>query len=149
MLASYVWDPHQLYLINTLEKVQRRAARWVTSEYNPVSSVTYLLDQLNWKSLQSRRCVERLNLLYKVLYHNLPSIHLSEYFKPPSSTYIIPPTRTHAYQQSYFPRTMKLWNNLPNYIIEAKTLELFDNCILSLDLTFFLFCFEAPRCNQH
>jgi len=50
--ASYVWDPHQLYLINTLEKVQRCAARWVTSEYNPMSSVTYLLDQLNWKSLQ-------------------------------------------------------------------------------------------------
>ena len=88
--ASCVWDPHQLYLINTLEKVQCRAARWVASEYNPMSSVTYLLDQLHQKSLQNRRCVDRLNLLYRVLHHDLyhhdlPSIQLPEYFKPTTS----------------------------------------------------------------
>jgi len=55
--VSCVWDPHQLYLINALEKVQRHATRWVASNYNPMSGVTYLLDQLHWKSLQSRRCV--------------------------------------------------------------------------------------------
>ena len=140
--ASCVWDPHQLYLINTLEKVQRRAARWVASDYNPMSSVTYLLDQLHWKSLQSRRCIDRLNLLYRVLHHALPSIQLPEYFKPTSYPtrlhhqyrYIIPPTRTLAYQQSYFPGTIKQWNNLPNHIIDTESLEQFNNCIFGLDL---------------
>jgi len=50
--ASCVWDPHQQCIINALEKVQRCAARWVALEYNPTSGVTYLLDQLHWKSLQ-------------------------------------------------------------------------------------------------
>ena len=126
----------------TSEKVQRRAARWVASDYNPMSSVTYLLDQLHWKSLQSRRCIDRLNLLYRVLHHALPSIQLPEYFKPTSYPtrlhhqyrYIIPPTRTLAYQQSYFPRTIKQWNNLPNHIIDTESLEQFNNCIFGLDL---------------
>jgi len=64
--ASCVWDPHQQF--NILEKVQQRAARWVTSEYNSMSSAT------NWKTLQSRRNVSPLSLLYKVLHHDLLSI---------------------------------------------------------------------------
>ena len=65
----------------SLEKVQWRAARWVPSEYNSMSSVTHLLDQLNWKSLQSRRSVSRLTLLYKVLHQDLPSIKLPLHYK--------------------------------------------------------------------
>ena len=117
--ASCVWDPHQLYLINTLEKVQRRAARWVASDYNPMSSVTYLLDQLHWKSLQSRRCIDRLNLLYRVLHHALPSIQLPEYFKPTSYPtrlhhqyrYIIPPT---SYLQNYWFRRRQFYGTERN-----------------------------------
>jgi len=44
--AAPVWDP--FYNVDTymLEKVQRRAARWILSEYSRTSSVTTLLSTL-------------------------------------------------------------------------------------------------------
>ena len=49
--ASCVWDPHEIVNIQALEKVQRRAARWVLSEYGRHSSVTSMLAQLDWPTL--------------------------------------------------------------------------------------------------
>ena len=47
--ACVVWD---LYFyqsqVSVLEKVQRRAARWVLSDYSYHSSVSSMLEQLNW-----------------------------------------------------------------------------------------------------
>ena len=41
--ASAVWDPHTRTQINQIEKVQRRAARYVTNRYHNTSSVTDML----------------------------------------------------------------------------------------------------------
>ena len=53
--ASCVWDPHERVDINTIERVQRRGARFVKHRYHNRSSVTYLLEDLKWKSLDTRR----------------------------------------------------------------------------------------------
>ena len=50
--ASTVWSPWQNTLINNIEKIQRRAARYVTNDYNPYSSITQLLTALNWEPLE-------------------------------------------------------------------------------------------------
>ena len=50
--AACVWDPYQKYLTNNIEKIQRRAARWVLSNYRQQSNVTDMLHQLQWPSLQ-------------------------------------------------------------------------------------------------
>ena len=63
--AASVWDPHQAYLINKLEMVQRRAARFVMNDYAATSSVTSMLNNLQWSSLQQQRRSSRLTLLYK------------------------------------------------------------------------------------
>ena len=52
--CSTVWDPHLLKDNNKLEKVQRRAARWITSNYNWSSSVTSMLELLQWHTLTTR-----------------------------------------------------------------------------------------------
>ena len=49
--ASCVWDPHEIVNTQPLEKVQRRAARWVLSEYGRHSSVTSMLAQLGWPTV--------------------------------------------------------------------------------------------------
>ena len=49
--ASVCRDPHQQYLIDNIEKIQRRAARWVLSDYRQQSSVTNMLNQLHWPTL--------------------------------------------------------------------------------------------------
>ena len=56
--------------VSKIEMVQRRAARFVLRNYNRTSSVSDMLDQLGWKSLQSRRESMRLYMLYK-LYHGI------------------------------------------------------------------------------
>ena len=53
--AASVWDPHTQADIKTLEKVQRRAARWVTSRYRQTSCVDSILTDLDWPTLQNRR----------------------------------------------------------------------------------------------
>ena len=48
--ASCVWDPYYDKDINALEMVQRRAARWVTSNYDWRSgnSISSTLEDLQW-----------------------------------------------------------------------------------------------------
>ena len=66
--ASSVWDPHPDKLRKELEKVQNRAARFVTrnNDYE-TGSMTGILGQLKWESLKKRRKDNRLILLYKGL----------------------------------------------------------------------------------
>ena len=66
--GSSVWDPHTKCLQEELEKVQNRAARFVTRNYTfEQSSMTGILEQLKWESLKKRRTDNRLILLYKGL----------------------------------------------------------------------------------
>ena len=62
--ASVVWSPYTKDNINKIEKVQRRAARWVTNDYSSYSSVTDMLSNLGWRSLENRRTDTRLAMFY-------------------------------------------------------------------------------------
>ena len=53
--ACVVWDPHYQSQVSLLEKVQRHAARWVLSDYSYHSSVSSMLEQLNWLPLAKMR----------------------------------------------------------------------------------------------
>ena len=65
--GSSVWDPHTdkaLTLQEELEKVQNRAARFVTRNYvYETGSMTGIHGQLKWESLKKRRKDNRLILL--------------------------------------------------------------------------------------
>ena len=66
--GSSVWDPPGVVLQEELENVQKRAARFVTGNYNyETGSMTGILGQLKWESLKKRRKDNRLILLYKGL----------------------------------------------------------------------------------
>ena len=75
-------DPHQQYLIDNIEKIQRRAARWVLSDYRQQSSVTNMLNQLHWPTLQLRRYVSRLSQIHKIVYHHNTAINMPSYYMP-------------------------------------------------------------------
>ena len=76
--ASTVWSPHTDLDINKLESIQLRAARWVTCDYQYTSSMSKMLQDLNWRTLDQRRIDSRLVLLYKVTY-DLVAIPASDY----------------------------------------------------------------------
>ena len=66
--GSTVWDPQYNGLNDELENVQKRAARFVTRNYNyETGSMTGILEELKWETLQKRRKDNRLILLYKGL----------------------------------------------------------------------------------
>ena len=127
--VACVWDPCQLYLKKEIEKVQKRAVRWTLSDYSRYSSVTEMLSQLQWATLEQWRCITRILIFYKILYgHNFP-VQIPPYFlttQYPTRQYhpnhfILPPANTTQYQLSYFPRTIKDWNTLPLAIIESPS----------------------------
>ena len=68
--SATIWDPHLKKDINSLDKIQRRGARFVKSDYRWRSSVTAMLDDLGWRDLDLRRKDMRLTLLFKVLNHS-------------------------------------------------------------------------------
>ena len=74
--ASCVWDPYESKLVKQLEMVQRRAARWVTNRFHNTSSVTDMLRDLSWQSLEQRRTQNRLCMFYTI-HHDLVAIHPS------------------------------------------------------------------------
>ena len=135
--VASVWDPYQQNDILSLEKVQRRAARWVLSDYGTLSSVTNMLEILDWSSLESRQRISRLQTLYKGI-NNLSGLSIPHYFLPTQRStrhhhfyhFIQPSTRTNYYQNSFFPKTIKDWNNLPVTIIESENIDIFTNHLL-------------------
>ena len=53
--GSSVWDPSSVLLQDELEKVQKRAARFVTGNYiYETGSMTDILEQLKWESLEKK-----------------------------------------------------------------------------------------------
>ena len=43
--------------------------------------------------------------------------------------YLQPATRTDVYKYSFFPSAIKLWNTLPEELIDAKTIDEFKNLL--------------------
>ena len=67
--ASTCWDPHSKDLIEDIEQVQKRAARFVYNNYRSKEPgcVTNMLDTLNWEPLSQRRAKNRVTMLYKII----------------------------------------------------------------------------------
>ena len=140
--APTVWDPHTARDINEVEKVQRRAARFVCHSYHNTSSVNDMLDNIGWPSLQHRRTVQRLCMLYKIHYRLVdipipnyiqPAQVITRYMNPLSYTKILSTRDYFAYQ--FFPRTIFQWNCLPAQIVSIPTIEAFRSSISPLNFT--------------
>jgi len=52
--------------IPAIESIQRRAARFVFNDYSRNSSVSAMLADLNWQSLEERRIINDLTVFYKI-----------------------------------------------------------------------------------
>ena len=80
--ASTVWSPYTKKNIDQIEMVQRRAARWVTNRYSSYDSVSAMLGNLGWRSLENHRYDSRLAMFYKIQY-GLVAVLMPSYFERP------------------------------------------------------------------
>ena len=126
--ASPIWNPYQESLQADIEQVHRRAARFVTNNYiYEPGTVSNIMNTLQWKSLRRRREDSSLVLFYKGLKGKaaIPTQNLQEHQSRSRNqrnmSFKIPFARTDAYLNSFMPKTIRLWNNLPqNLILKAE-----------------------------
>jgi len=135
--SSTVWDPHTKREIDQVEKVQRRAARFVTNRYHNTSSVSNMLTNLNWPSLEVRRTRARLIMFYKIITYSVAIYPEKNLLIPADSrtrhasihNYKHIGTSKDSYKYSFFPRTVKQWNMLPVTAQTATTVDSFKTLV--------------------
>ena len=127
--SSVIWDPYTAENIRKLEMVQRRAARMVYSNYQTTSSVSAMLNHLNWMSLQERRAQAKAVMMYRVVNQqiDIPSQILVPTISPRGNniSYLVPYARTLTYQKSFFPDGIRIWNSLPSVAVCAPSVDSF------------------------
>ncbi|MEW8546481.1 MAG: hypothetical protein AB2693_23430, partial [Candidatus Thiodiazotropha sp.] len=125
--ASAAWDPHTKEDINTLDKVQRRGARFVCNNYldRTPGCVTAMVNSLNWIPLTTRRYNQRLVMLFKIQ-HNLVDIGHCTILRPNDSqtrgtNRLYQPYAIHGvYKYSFFPWTISVWNSLSTSVTNCS-----------------------------
>ena len=128
--GATVWDPYQKYNSDKIERVKRRAARFVKSRYSRYSGVSDMLDVLVWTPLSQRRQEARLILFYNII-NGLAKVPfegvLVEAYKGTRRKHNITFRQightTRQYGQSFSPKTISAWNGLP--FAEAPSLAVF------------------------
>ena len=130
--ATAVWDPHYKCDIEKIERVQRSAARFCTGDYGYTSSVTSMLEKLELQSLEKRRKISRLTLLYKCIYD---IVDVDKYYFKFSKEMCtrnshkfklqVPKSTKDVFKYSFFTRTASDWNNLPPNIPMIPSLDRF------------------------
>ena len=130
--ATTAWSPSTIKLINCVEGIQRRAAHFVCHDYRRDSSVSAMIDQLGWQSLQKRRVENDLYIFY--LFYKIHNKKVDIPFPPELTSIVSSRTRGHKqrlrhvgasvdpYKHSFFIRTIPSWNSLLTPVIEADSL---------------------------
>ena len=101
--SSCIWDPSHTNQIKQIEKVQRRAARFTCNRYHNTSSVTDMLEDLDWPTLQVRRLKTRLIMFYNIIHFQVaiyPQIFFSIQIPEPDS---LTQTATNIFRQAKTP----------------------------------------------
>ena len=137
--ASAVWDPNHKKHISQLEQVQRRTARWTVGNFDRHASVTKIMQDLGWRTLDQRRADARLCLFFKVI-HGLVAVPLPDYVQYSnrifrychSMTFRQVYTSRDYYKYSFFPLAIVQWNSLPEAVACLQNLEAFKAAVCKL-----------------
>jgi len=77
--CSAAWNPYQQKDIFKILAIQKRAARFAAKDYNKIpESMTSILRNLQWTSLEKRWEINRTTLFYKIVNHHA-AININDY----------------------------------------------------------------------
>ena len=121
-----------------LDAIHVEAARLITGA-TKLYSIDNLYRELGWESLQSRRNKHKLVVLYNILHGSAPN-YLADLIPPTvqeTTRYSLRNsdhiqnyrTNTNLFLDSYFPSTIRAWNNLPTEIKNATSLSIFKSLL--------------------
>ena len=147
--GSSIWDPYLTKDINSLEKVQRQAARFIQKDYKSRDEgcVTKMLNDLELPSLQQRREFNKLVFLFKIAGGMVPAINSCDYLTPQkpkrrikakkfneyqctnlvdenvtnnSKCFVVDSFGTSQFRHSFFIDSVIKRNHLPDSIVHAE-----------------------------
>ena len=108
--------------ISMLESVQRRAAHWIKSKYDPnlykwTKSSDVYLEELCWPTLELRRHYLTIIMIHSIL-HKLTPINLTSHFKfytldTHSLTLQTLHSTINAFRYSFYVNAPFVWNQIP------------------------------------
>ena len=139
-----LWSPCSIKDINQLESIQRKFTRSIFNRCN-ISYTSYIdrLTKLNIKTLEYRRLEFDLITFFKLI-NNETTIDSQTFFKPYESNYSLRGNNRKytckyhfnnvGWQKSFFYRSVKMWNELPNELVSCKNLEHFRLNLKKFDL---------------
>ena len=131
--SAVIWDPHTVENIRKLELIQRRTTRMVYADYQTTSSVSTMLNQLQWTTLQEHRAQAKACMMYRVVNQliDIPSQILVPTISPRGNNiiFLVPYARTLIYQKSFFPDGICIWNSLPSEAVKAPSIVCFKSQI--------------------
>ena len=116
--ASPIWNPHTTIQIKHLEKVQHCAARFVKNDHRRQTVTTDLTATLGWPTFEQRRIIKQAMTFYKIL-NNIINITPPPGLLKPSKNrgyYIATRCRINTSAFSFYPRAIRIWNMIPQYI---------------------------------
>ena len=136
--CSSVWDPYTQDMVTKLESVQRRGARFVFNDYRWTSSVTNMLEQLDWSPLEHRRRTSRLSMLNKIAQGQV-AIPAHKFMQPVQTrsssrlnhnkAFTRLTGKSNFFNKSFFPLTILQWNKLPEHIVNISDPKQFKNTV--------------------
>ena len=132
VLLCYCYNSANVQLEPLLSRhaytAQRRAARFCHNDYKTIEKgcVSEMIRKLNLEPLNIRRTNKRLTIFHKAINGHLalPIGHLQPVLRRTrhlnSKAYNTIHTSKDCYKYSFFPRTIKDWNSLPDKIATIK-----------------------------
>ena len=128
-----VWSPSTEELKHRVEMVQRHAARFVKNDYRQTSSVTAMLKELKWDTLESRRTLFQLKFIHK-MFTSQVALNPFDYFErntysslrnSHSKKLTLKFAHVNVVKNSFFYSIVPLWNSLPTNVIEQVNSDVF------------------------
>ena len=126
--AAPIWDPHLIKDTTKLENVQKFALKMCLKKWD----VGYqeLLDLSQLPTLENRRLYLKLCTLYKIIhgyFYFPPNVFIPQVSRHSSSLPLVhmPRARTNAFQSSFVPSSISVWNHLPHEALTAPSINSF------------------------
>ena len=122
-----------------VEGIQRRAARFVKGCYVPVCKELSQTYSMNWNGHRYSKGdkLSRLTMMFEIVNDQSCPVRIPDYVKKKTritrsvypKRFINLGSKSNTYIYSFFLRTVKEWNGLPDELIEQETLESFKSAL--------------------
>ena len=135
--ATPIWDPHFIKDSNKLESVQRFALKMCLKQWD--LGYQDLLDLSQFPTLENRRLYLKLCTLYKIIhgyFHFPTNVFVPQVSRHSHSLPLIhqPHAHTYAFQSSFVPSSVSVWNHLPHEALTALSINFFKSLVTPMFL---------------